>query len=160
MERPGGEEPMSASTDIDGYVRTAGTIAAAMMAGPVVLFIAEEVIRARFRPFFGFIKPTPGQVVRYLLFAVAALIIFAIRTMRRKMFTRHMGEEEAAFLARLTSATVIILAVSDIPAVLGFTLFLMAGLNLDFYVLLFVSIFLFYMFFPRRSAWTLLARRS
>jgi len=42
---------------------------------------------------------------------------------------------------------------SELPALLGLFLFLLAGLNRDFYVLLIISVAVLFIFFPRRRAW-------
>jgi hypothetical protein len=51
------------------------------------------------------------------------------------------------------------LALAEI-AVLGFVLFLLTGLSRDFYPLLFVSLFLAFMYFPRLRVWQDLAGQS
>ena len=45
------------------------------------------------------------------------------------------------------------LTLAEIPAILGLVLFLIAGYNRDFYVLLFVSLFLLFMYLPRLKSW-------
>jgi hypothetical protein len=45
------------------------------------------------------------------------------------------------------------LALAEVPAVLGLTLFLLGGYNRDFYYLLLVSLVLAFMYFPRASVW-------
>jgi len=41
----------------------------------------------------------------------------------------------------------------EIPGILGLGLFLLSGYNIDFYVLVFASLLLVFMYFPRRTAW-------
>lgn len=45
------------------------------------------------------------------------------------------------------------MVLSEAPGILGLILFLLGGLNIDFYLLLFASLLLVFMYFPRRSGW-------
>jgi len=56
-------------------------------------------------------------------------------------------------LSRLFDLTVLTLCLAEIPALLGLILFLIAGYNRDFYILLFVSLFLLFMYLPRLKNW-------
>ncbi|MCK7583580.1 MAG: hypothetical protein MZV65_54010 [Chromatiales bacterium] len=45
------------------------------------------------------------------------------------------------------------LVLGEVPAIVGLALFLVSGQALDFYKLLFVSLFLTFLNFPRAGAW-------
>jgi hypothetical protein len=53
----------------------------------------------------------------------------------------------------MLQASVLTSALAEVPALFGLVLFLMSGLNVDFYVLTFVSLVLMFMFFPRYAGW-------
>ncbi len=118
-----------------------------------ILLAAEELIRWKLRPFFGFVGGPSGRIVRYISFAAAALIILVIKSMRGRALRMRPEEDKTRFAFRLAWMTLLIMALSVVPALLGFVLFLLFGLNIDFYILMFVSLFLVFMFFPRRSSW-------
>ncbi|MCX6565278.1 MAG: hypothetical protein NTW38_02455, partial [Candidatus Aminicenantes bacterium] len=56
-------------------------------------------------------------------------------------------------LDSLFGTALIDLVLAEIPAILGLVLFLIAGYNWDFYILLFVSLFLLFMYLPRLKNW-------
>jgi hypothetical protein len=63
--------------------------------------------------------------------------------------------EESAhqLIARLGRATVMTAALGELPALFGFFLFFLTGFSRDFFILMFVSLFLEFMYFPRLKVW-------
>jgi hypothetical protein len=61
--------------------------------------------------------------------------------------------DSKAVLIRLQRTAILTMVLGEIPSILGLGLFLVTGSNVDFYVLLFASLLLVFMYFPRRTAW-------
>ncbi len=138
--------------------RSAVAVGSSLFLSLAVLLAAEELIRSKLRPFFGFAGPGSGRTVRYVLFGAAAMAVLAIMRIRRTAFRTRHEDDPAGSPSGLARTSLLVMALAVIPALLGFTLFLLFGLNIDFYILMFVSIFLVFMFFPRRSVWADMVR--
>lgn len=133
--------------------KTATAVGGAMIAGLAVILLVEEVLRAALRPFTGFasLGRTPG--FRYAGYATAVTAVVLLRVVHGALLRPRTSPEPAAAIRRLVRTGVITLALAEVPAVVGLVLFLLGGYNRDFYVLLFVSLALAFMYFPRRRAW-------
>jgi hypothetical protein len=124
------------------------------LGGCLLLYLLlEEIIRARFRPFFGFGKVKDVAALRYGFFFLAVAAVIVLRLVHGRRLAAASKAGEAAAVRSLYRTAVISLTLAEIPALAGMTLVLLAGLNTDFYLLLFVSIVLVFMYFPRASAW-------
>lgn len=123
-----------------------------------VYLILEEFIRARFQPFFGFasgVLPAGNRtVLRYAFFAAAVACVLAVRFIHNRGMRRLAeADDPDRVLAGLSRMAMIDLALAEIPGLLGLVLFLIAGFNRHFYILLFVSLVLNFMYFPRLKTW-------
>lgn len=112
-----------------------------------------EFIRYHFRPFHGFVAIPDAQRLRYVVFALAVLSVILIRVLRPALLRKKAGEDLKMTLHRLDRAALLTLVLAEVPALLGLGLFLLRGFNVDFYILLFASLLLVFMYFPRRSSW-------
>jgi F0F1-type ATP synthase membrane subunit c/vacuolar-type H+-ATPase subunit K len=123
--------------------------------------LLEEIVRARFRPFLGFAPGIDVVRLRYFGFAAAVALVIALRIVHSRILAAAAARADGPRAVRsLFRAGVISLALAETPALIGLVLFLLAGLNTDFYLLLFVSIVLVFMYFPRKAAWeTVLEKR-
>ncbi len=134
--------------------RTARTLASALLAGLVIDLAAEEAVRIGLRPFFGLVQLGPGRpAARMAFYAAAAAAIIVIRIVHGILRRPRPGQTPEARLRRVFTATVIALLLAEIPAILGLVLFLLGGYNIDFYMMLFASLVLVYMYYPRRTSW-------
>lgn len=135
-------------------LRTAKAAGAAVLGSLLAYLVVVEVIRAAIQPFFGLARLGGGRTaVRYATYLAAAAAILAVRWVNGLAAKRSEAETEGAHLGRLLAISVAGLALAEVPAVLGLALFLLGGYNSDFYVLLFVSAMLTFMYFPRASVW-------
>ena len=128
------------------------------IAALAVYLLLEEILRARRRPFLGFASgslPTGSRpILRYAFYAAAVLSVFIVRFVHgRKMRAIETTDDPDLILNGLSRMSFFALLLAEIPAVLGLILFLIAGYNRDFYVLLFVSLVLNFMYFPRMKTW-------
>ena len=128
-------------------------VAIAILSTLIVFLVLGEVIRARFRPFTGFLAGGDPQTLRYIVYAAAVVVVILIRILRQALLRRTAGDSLVILVHRLSRASLVTLALGEVPALLGLMLFLMRGLNRDFYALLFVSLVLIFMYFPRLATW-------
>ena len=144
---------MNPQDDLGRHLRPATMVAAAIVASLVVYFALVEILKATLRPFRGFATVADMQPFRYAAFGAAAAVILLILVLRPRLFRRVAGENPGAALLRLQKAALLTMVLGEIPAILGLVLFLVGGNSGDFYKLLFASILLAFIHFPRRGAW-------
>ena len=144
---------MDIRDEIRGHLRPVTFIAAGIIGSLVVYLGLVEVLRALNRPFRGFAVLANVQQLRYAVFGGAVAVIVIIRVLRPVLLRTRPGEDGRAALLRLQRAAIVTLVLGEVPAILGLGLFLLTGYNIDFYVLLFASLLLVFMYFPRRAAW-------
>ena len=82
---------------------------------------------------------------------MAAVIV--LRLVHGRRLAAAAKADDSAAVRSLYRTAMISLTLAEIPALMGMALVLLAGLNKDFYLLLFASIVLEFMYFPRASAW-------
>jgi hypothetical protein len=125
----------------------------AIIGALLILAVVVEIIKYRLEPFRGVFETPHRQVVRYIFYGLAVIIVVLLRVFGRVLVRSHERESLQAFVQKLTRAVIYIASLAEIPALLGFVLFLLIGTFRDFYVLLFVSLFLEFMYFPRIKTW-------
>jgi len=138
--------------------KNAAIVGLAQIGGLAVYLLVAEIIRAKKRPFLGFLSPSltaeNRPVIRYAFYAAAIAILLLLRFVHgRRLRKIEALDDRGEALDRLFGIAVIDLTLAEIPAILGLVLFLIAGYNRDFYVLLFVSLFLLFMYLPRLKNW-------
>jgi len=144
----------SKPADFDRAFASGRFTAFAMGASLLVYLLFEEIVRARTRPFLGFAHLRDPRPARYAGFAAAIVAVIALRLVHGRLVAAAARTEDGSAAVRsLFRATVIGLALAEVPALAGLALTLLAGLNTDFYLLEFVSAVLVFMYFPRAAAW-------
>jgi len=118
-----------------------------------VYVVLTEVIRAYFDPFLGVGERFDYIKYRYLFYFLSAGTIVMIRLMRGLLLGKKRTEDISRAALKLLRTSIITSALSELPALFGFVLFILNGISRDFYILLFISLFLMFMFFPRYSQW-------
>jgi len=147
MNNPGQDD------DLKKAAKTAVVLASSMLAVLFIYLVAVEIIRARMAPFSGLVEIKNTMFLRYGFYGIAVFQVILIRVLRGFLLRKTLSSEKTNLADDLFKTSILILALSEIPAVLGLVLFLLAGLNRDFYILLFVSLFLMFMYFPRYNNW-------
>jgi hypothetical protein len=118
-----------------------------------VYVVLTEVIRTSFDPFLGVGERFDYIKYRYFFYILSAVSILVVRFLRSVLLRKKHKEDIQRTALRLLRVSVITSALSELPALFGFVLFILSGISRDFYILLFVSLFLMFMFFPRYSQW-------
>jgi len=144
---------MNPQEELRTHFRPASMVGAALVASLVIYLGLVEVLRAFLKPFKGFAVVSSTQPLRLAAFGAAAVVILLILILRRRLPARDPKEDTAAALGRLQRASLVVLVLGEIPAILGLGLFLALGNAVDFYILLFASLALTFIDFPRRTAW-------
>jgi hypothetical protein len=135
------------------HLRPATLVGSAIIISLVVYLGLVEVLRAVLKPFHGFAAATDIQPLRLAAFFAAAAVILLILLLLPRLLRRDAREDAAAACRRLQKASLVILVLGEIPAILGLGLFLLGGNARDFYMFLFASLLLTFIQFPRRAAW-------
>jgi len=138
--------------------KNAAIVGVAQIGGLAVYLLVAEILRAKKKPFLGFLSPALTSenrpVIRYAFYAAAIATVLLLRFIHgRRLRKIDVFDDRGKALDCLFGIAVIDLTLAEIPAILGLVLFLIAGYNWDFYVLLFVSLFLLFMYLPRLKNW-------
>lgn len=134
-------------------IRPAVVLAWLLLASLLAYLAVEEIVRTRLRPFLGFARLGDRLAVRYVFYLAAAASIVVIRVLNAAGGKRGKTASPESLLRRLRTLALLSLAVAEAPALLGLALFLAGGFNVDFYMLMFVSLALLFMYFPRTRTW-------
>ncbi|MDZ4655388.1 MAG: hypothetical protein U1F44_05900 [Coriobacteriia bacterium] len=118
----------------------------AVLAVVLVLLIAAEQIAVR-ADFWG--APGGGESLRYLFWAAAVAGAF----MGRGLKQRGPRGERADTLSASASLSWTLVALAQLPALVGFVLSLMTRSALDFFTMLLVSLGAYVMLFPHYGDW-------
>jgi hypothetical protein len=147
------EVDMFNQEELRSHLRIAASVGTAVVASLVLYLVLVEVLRAVYRPFRGFVATNDIQPIRYAVFGAAVVVIILIRVLRPRLLRMEPQADSKAVLIRLQRTAILTMVLGEIPSILGLGLFLVTGSNVDFYVLLFASLLLVFMYFPRRTAW-------
>ncbi len=144
---------MDFQDDLNAAQRTVSLIGISIIVSLLIYLALAEIIRTQLSPFKGFMTFSNVQTIRYAFFAGAIVAVIVVRLMRQRLLRRSPQDTDPKALRNLQRTSIITLALSEVPGVLGLILFLLCGLNVDFYLLLLVSLILVFMYFPRRGQW-------
>lgn len=145
---------MPFDSDLKRVFRTTVIVNGALAASLFVYALIVELIRSQLRPFSGFLSAGPPyQTLRYLIFGIAVGAVVLVRLCGRTSLKARPGEDPHHLISRLSRTAVLTSALGELPAILGFVLFLLTGFFRDFYVLLIASLVLEFMYFPRLKVW-------
>jgi len=122
-------------------------IGLAMIASVFVYAGAVEVIKWQWAPFAGFagLKPHTAGLLKYIFLAIAAAQYGAIKVVMKILPAKSVDN--------LPLAAIISFALCESVALLGLVLFLLAGNSLDFYIFMLISLWFFYLFYPKYEQW-------
>jgi len=144
---------MNPEDEIGRALKPAKMVAAAVVGSLAIYLALVEILKATLRPFRGFATVGGMQPVRYAAYGAGAAVVLLILLLRPRLYGRRAGEDAGTALIRLQRASILTMVLGEVPAMLGLGLFLVGGFARDFYSLLFVSIVLLFIHFPRRGAW-------
>jgi len=144
---------MENTEDLRKTYRPARLMAVVMLGSLVVYVVLALVLKAS-RPFQRpMLRGNTVNVVRMSAYGFAILQVIFIRLVRGVSYRKSPGLEVGGLGRRLMLVSIFTSVASEVPALLGFILFLLTGLTWDLYILVFVSLVLMFMFFPRFQYW-------
>lgn len=120
----------------------------------IIYAVLIEILRGRLVSFRELMSAGSNvHVLRYALYGVAAINIFVVRILRRRLQRKPSSEDGRTLSLMLLRTSIITAAFCEIPAVLGFCLFLLIGSVQDYYQLAGVSFIMIFLHFPRYGSW-------
>ena len=128
-------------------------IAYSVVASFAVYVAIVEFFHFQHQPFTGFGVKSNYYSIRYIFYVLAAADVLIIRLLRGLLLKKSSQDDSEALTSKLLRASIITSFLCELPAILGLALFFLYGISRDFYILLFISLFLMVMFFPRLSHW-------
>jgi hypothetical protein len=128
------------------YLRT-NFIGLALIGSVFLCAGVVEILKRTMAPFAGFATIPPAQVLtlKYIFVAMAIGDFFLIKFVQKILGARSVQQ--------LIQAAIFTFALSEAVAILGLVLFLLAGRAMDFYTFMFLSLFYFWLFFPKYQDW-------
>jgi hypothetical protein len=151
---------MYARADLKQAYQVTAILCTALIVGLFVYAGAVELIRLHNRAFDGFLPPVMVELLRYVVYTLATVQLVLAGVIKHWLGAIKRREEALALLGRLKVAVLAAYALSEIPALLGLVLFLLAGLHTDFYILWLMSLVAMLVHFPRLRMWEDLARTA
>jgi len=118
-----------------------------------VFIVVVEGIRIWKKPFEGFVHLQSPQVWRYVFFGLGLIQIFFIRVLANVPLKKEKVTDLPSALRQLEMSGLLIIGLCEFTAVLGLTIFLLAGLRGDFYIFILLSFFYLRIFYPRVREW-------
>ncbi len=131
--------------------RVVALIGLSMIFTLFLLAIVVEVVLRSSGALLPVLGPGPAQTLRFALLGATAVLFFVIRALSRVPAAQHGAA--AAGLPRLVTRSVLVFALCEVPAVFGFTTFMLTGSREEFYIFLFIALLFFSRFFPRYRDW-------
>jgi hypothetical protein len=143
---------MNQGIDLRREHRVTVFLAAGILAGLVVYAAVVEIIRHQG---MALTRDLPFAIERLRDgFLVAALAVFlGVRLVRKSLLKQGQGESIRTLANRFRMVTIVTYALCEIPAILGLVLYFLGGLYREFYGLLFYSLLLMVIYFPRYDHW-------
>ncbi len=139
--------------DLRKTYRIAVMVNAAVIGTLILYAVLIEILRGQMPSSQDLSQASNVNLLRYALYGVAALNIFIVRIVRRRLLRKPSSEEEGTLSLMLLRTSIITAAFCEIPAVLGFCLFLFMGSVRDYYQLAGVSFIMVFLHFPRYGSW-------
>jgi hypothetical protein len=144
---------MEQTDDLKKPYHTAVMINAAIIGTLIAYAVIIEILRKQLAPFQGFVESMDFSALRYIFYGIAVINIFLIRIAGVSLLRKRISDEIKLIRLQLLKASIVIAALCEIPAVLGFVLFLLIGSVRDYYQLAGVSFILVFLHFPRYGKW-------
>jgi hypothetical protein len=149
----GKEEAMENQEELKRSYKTASMIGITIIVSLFVYLIVVEFLRIQFKPFRGFAPLPEISTIRYVFFGLAVLEVLIIRLLQSLLLKRKPGDTVKIAVQKLFRTSILTVCLSEVSAILGVVLFLVGGMNKDFYALFAVSLVLVFMYFPRLASW-------
>lgn len=136
--------------------RISALVGYAVFGAMLLYLVLVELMKAKLAPFRGLYPIEDVRAImklRYLFYGLSALSVILARLLQALLLKKKTGDTPADLLNKLHRTSLVLVIMSELPAMFGLILFLVRGLVRDFYILLGVSVIVLFIFFPRRATW-------
>ncbi len=111
--------------------------------------VVVEYLDGRFHPFSGFVPEAPANKLALAFLLINVVIFVFLSSLKFHPMSRKYHLTRNNLTQCFMKKSVLIMALVEIPAILGLVLFLMVGNKLFFYLFFGISIIMDLGFFPR-----------
>jgi len=146
--------------DFSQAFRLAVILGAAVIGSLFIYVIVVEYVKANHQSLVGFVSIQDIKSLRYIFYALSIVHVFILRIARGLLFKKLPKDDRQKLISRLRQASIISVVLSEGPALYGLVFFFLSGISRDFYLLLLVSGFLLFMYFPRIKNWQYWLQRA
>jgi uncharacterized membrane protein len=143
-------EPLA---DLKKSFQTTVLVCGSVFVSLIIYAAIVEILKSRLGFFAGLTRPSETKTLFFVFYGLAIAAVILIRFLNRSLTKEKAARTPQMTLQQLSRAAVITAVLAEIPALLGFVLFLLTGSSRNFYYLLFVSLILEFIFFPRLRTW-------
>jgi F0F1-type ATP synthase membrane subunit c/vacuolar-type H+-ATPase subunit K len=154
------EKNMDTQPDWRRAFRVAVFVHATIVVTILIYALVLEVLKTVLKPMPRLAPGTNIQVLRYVFYGLAIVAVVLVRQVNHGVLRRRPREPLGEFLHRLSRSAVLSSILCEAPALLGLVLTFLTGVSRDFWYLMFVSLFLAFMYFPRRQIWAEILREK
>ncbi len=144
---------MTANDKLEKAYQTNKIISYALAASILLYAVIVEIFRFKGIT-LNLLAPAVLEKLRFVFVFLSFALYFIINFINQKLLVKKSTDTQESLLQKLALANIVSLAFCELPALFGFVLFLGSANPRDFYLLLIISVLLFYFFFPRYSFWS------
>jgi F0F1-type ATP synthase membrane subunit c/vacuolar-type H+-ATPase subunit K len=144
---------MEPLTDLKKSFQTTVLVCSAVFVSLFIYAVIVEILKSRLGFFSGLAPVSETRTLLFVFYGLAIAAVILIRFVNLSLTKKKAADSPQMTLQQLSRAAVITAVVAEIPALLGFVLFLLTGSSKNFYYLLFASLILEFIFFPRLRTW-------
>ena len=139
---------------LENTLNRARWVAVALVGSLFADAVVVELLWWFMAPFTGFMPENEiPSLFQYVLVGIGLSDLVFLPFLRRSMLAAWHGSQPATLISRLMSMSIVSLAISCVPAILGLVIFLIWAGRLAFYALWGASLFFMLVYFPRQSFW-------
>lgn len=139
--------------DLKKAYRISAIIGIAIVASFFFYAIIVEFVRVQYKPFKGFGHLYDTRILEFFFYGLAVVHVLILRISRGVLLKKSASDDVKALIGKLFRSSVLTSALCEGPVIYGLVFFLLTGFSRNFYILLFVSLFIMFMFFPRFKNW-------
>lgn len=144
---------MESRDDLKKIFQTAVILNGAIFATLFIYAVIVEIIKSQYAPFKGFLSSVDINLLRYIFYGLAIFLILVINYLRGILLPKEKSEELKSIFTKLYKTSIFTALLCEAPAIFGLVLFLLGGYSRDFYMLLILSSFFVFLYFPRYRNW-------
>jgi hypothetical protein len=144
---------MEAIKKLYAAYRTVMLIGVALGFSLVFYVITVEILKSYQDPIEDYAKPSYHDLLRLILYGVSLCQFIIIGFVRSMLIKTSSAETISSLIDKLMRATIVTLALCEMPAIFGLVLFFVGRYYADFYLLLGISLVMFFFYFPRYNRW-------